>query len=251
MKTVTYTKSAGKFMIKANEFQAVAQAVSKEETRYYLNGVFIEATQDGIQLAATNGHILLSAKGSNGSFGGADTEPLSVTGLIIKMDTASKSFKTRIADNYDRWMYCDLTNWTAEFLAIEGEPKEGQSYQRVGIEQFDIIDGTFPDWRRVVPETPSDYVKTALKTDIDSCVNTNDPNCEEMKRMVDSLKTHIVIGFDAELILTMSKAHKIMVQDNRAKGMEFMCEDSGSGTLVRFSNAPNLQGVIMPMRVNI
>ena len=48
-------------------FAAVRHAQAKEETRYYLNGVFVTPMDSGgVLMVATNGHILLKARDKNG-----------------------------------------------------------------------------------------------------------------------------------------------------------------------------------------
>jgi len=50
-----------KTTLKIDHLKAVFNAVSTEETRYYLCGVQVEINAKGTTLVATNGHMLLAA----------------------------------------------------------------------------------------------------------------------------------------------------------------------------------------------
>jgi hypothetical protein len=54
--------------VSANYFKAASLCVSKEETRYYLNGVFVEpCAAGGVTLTATDGHRLISIYDQSGT----------------------------------------------------------------------------------------------------------------------------------------------------------------------------------------
>ena len=58
--------------VNADLFKLVHAAISKEETRYYLNGVFIEPHPvGGAVLVATDGHRMLVAHDEKGEVSGS------------------------------------------------------------------------------------------------------------------------------------------------------------------------------------
>jgi hypothetical protein len=111
--------------------KAVDLAASREATRYYLNGVNLEFGSQGIIATATNGHILLCIRVSeqpcNKSFS------LIVPSEAIKPMMVNKYTTEELLKLYQK----DETTWQAE--------------SSEGIWRIKPIDGTFPDWRRVVP----------------------------------------------------------------------------------------------------
>jgi DNA polymerase-3 subunit beta len=112
----------------------VAFAQSTEDARYYLNGVHLEAQAGGLFLAATQGHLLASARIE------APEGSTEISSAIIPRDAVAQ-----------------LQALLAE---VEGELEVAVSQGKQIRVSFDetaltskLIDGNFPDWRRVVPQS--------------------------------------------------------------------------------------------------
>ena len=122
--------------LKPELFAAAARFISTEETRYHLQGVFIEpAPAGGIIMVATDGHRF---------FAGFDPEGETDGSYIIAPT------KIKMAAP---WFKCQ---GNAAVAVFEGGETARLTAPGVGIiEQAKIIDGTFPDWRRVIPRAPS------------------------------------------------------------------------------------------------
>ncbi|MEO1110553.1 MAG: hypothetical protein AAFX90_21830 [Pseudomonadota bacterium] len=111
---------------------AVQGAISTEETRYYLNGVcFSKNTEGRDVLVATDGHRLLAHDFNHGQDGDLILPKVALPALFL------------------------LPEPTAIFAS-----GSRMSFQYPGGElRSKLIDGTFPDWKRVVPthsdDTPS------------------------------------------------------------------------------------------------
>ena len=121
-----------KTTLKINHLKAVFNAAPTEESRYYLCGVQVEITAKGTTLVATNGHMLLAAHDAHAETSRLD-EPVS---LIIPADIV-KGFKPARGQTM-----------------VELSTEDGKTW-RLGNTLFQPVDGTFPNWRRVVPkETP-------------------------------------------------------------------------------------------------
>lgn len=109
---------------------AVSLAVSNEETRYYLNGIYF----DGNCAVATDGHILTCADGVTGIGDDSLIVPVSK-----KLATACKH-KAAWKAIYD-----------GELWTVYDHMRHGDCAIR-HIESAQAIDATYPDWRRVVPQ---------------------------------------------------------------------------------------------------
>jgi DNA polymerase-3 subunit beta len=141
-----------KVSINLNTLKSVAHAVGKEETRYYLMGVQLEAGKDGFTMVATNGHMLLCAFQPYGELAPQDHMP----SVIIP---ASLIAKLKVKRNADAWAELTVNGLDLSF-DYRGETFGGKA-----------IDATFPDWRRIVPGTVSgetaqfngDYIATLQK----------------------------------------------------------------------------------------
>ena len=129
------TMDAGTF---ENEFEAdlaelfapVKFAMSNEETRYYLNGVFLHTVDGALTAVATDGHRLSSNTGAEGfDFDGVIVPRKAVdTMLAGKVQVALSRTKIRITSG-DTVMTSKL------------------------------IDGTFPDYRRIIPSANANIVR--------------------------------------------------------------------------------------------
>ena len=108
--------------------KAAVLFTSKEETRFYLKGVSIQATLATIKVAATDGHRLFVARVNQEE----NTEAFSI---IIPGDTivtATKGAKYPLALS-----------------------KLSENQWRLGDTIFTPIDGTFPEYSRIVPTSVS------------------------------------------------------------------------------------------------
>lgn len=117
-------------------------AVSKEETRYYLKGVFIDAR--GF-IAATNGHIAFAAR-CNDAFKLQNVKPDAVShalpGLIVP-DTALRQ-ANKAAGRAKGLCYVIERDANGLWSILYGAARV----------HFEPVDGSFPDWTRIVPTAP-------------------------------------------------------------------------------------------------
>ena len=67
-------------------------------------------------------------------------------GFILSCDATDKAFKAK-ASGDDLWVYGDIETGILQFVINHGK---GGVMCRVGVLEFTVIDGTYPDWRRVV-----------------------------------------------------------------------------------------------------
>jgi len=120
--------------ISAQAISRAAYAMSTDRVRYYLCGVHVEALPDGGAVAvATDGHILIAARDVKGDVG----EP-----CTLRLDPGTLK-ALRVERNIGE-----------RFLTMSdaGELRVTQGDVVEHIQPGDArIDGTFPDWRRVLP----------------------------------------------------------------------------------------------------
>lgn len=103
-------------------------AVSTEETRYYLNGVFFQCHTAGVRAVATDGHRLALCERSkeNLSFPAA-LLPRKTVGELLKLMDSAQIVNVAISTSKVRFRIGDVTLLSK------------------------LIDGTFPDYERVIP----------------------------------------------------------------------------------------------------
>ncbi len=236
----------------------VSFAISTEETRYYLNGIYFHAFDapgqaSMLRLVATDGHRLSMASiaapaGSSG-----------MHGVIIPRKAVTEI--ERLAGEGDG---ADIEiEVSAHKMAIAAG----------GTRIFTkLIDGTFPDYGRVIPQggpitarmaaselaaavdrvgTVSSEKGRAIKCDFAAdtlTVSVANPDAGDASDEVSATisgegEAGITIGFNGHYVLDMLAAMK-------AKGpVEFTLTDPGSPAVVREVEGPDALCVLMPMRV--
>lgn len=122
----------------------VVHAQSREETRYYLNGVFLQRRDDGLRLTATDGHRLATAR-----LEAEGDAPAQMPGIILP-----------------RLAIADLQAFTGEadgLLFFELSATRCKvSFDRI-VYTTKLVDGTFPDYDRVIPTSGEIGVLAARK----------------------------------------------------------------------------------------
>ncbi|KQS95367.1 DNA polymerase III subunit beta [Rhizobium sp. Leaf386] len=123
-----------------NALDGTLDAVSTEETRYYLNGVFIHSHNGRLRFAATDGHRLYIQDTD------VRTGKLEVSGIL---PTEGVKFVAALLDGHASSVPAEveLSGSIAVFV-----------FRDVAV-SMKLIDGSFPDYQRVIPAEPD---KTAM-----------------------------------------------------------------------------------------
>lgn len=241
--------SAMKGLIEKTQF-----AISTEETRYYLNGIYIHATesegQPVLRAVATDGHRLARVE-----------EPLpegaaGMPGVIIPRKTVNEIRKLAEESHDPVEIKLSDTKIRFAFGSVHLTSK--------------LIDGTFPEYDRVIPRgndkiltvdkkafaeavarvaaissERSRPVKLSLKADsLTLTASSPDQGQAEEELDGDSISysgTGIEIGFQARYLSDIT--------DQIAEKVEFRFADGSAPTVVVDAAKPEALYVLMPMRV--
>ena len=227
-------------------------AISTEETRYYLNGVYMHvATGDAGQVlrcVATDGHRLarIDAPLPEGADG--------MAGVIVPRKTVNELRK--LLDNDETTIAVSVSETKVRFATPEITLTSK------------VIDGTFPDYTRVIPQgntrkmevdaaefaravdrvaTVSSERSRAVKLSLDEdrlilSVNAPDSGAAEEELGVAYSDEKLEIGFNAKYLL------EIAGQVDRENAV-FLFNSSGDPTLMREGDDTSAVYVVMPMRV--
>lgn len=227
-------------------------AISTEETRYYLNGVYMHVAQGDagavLRCVATDGHRLarIDAVLPEGAAG--------TPGVIVPRKTVNELRK--LLDDDD-----------ADIAVSVSETKVRFATPRITLTSK-VIDGTFPDYTRVIPTgntrrlevdaaefakavdrvaTVSSERSRAVKLSLDEdrlvlSVNAPDAGAAEEELAVAYADERLEIGFNAKYLL------EIASQVDRENAV-FLFNSSGDPTLMREGNDTSAVYVVMPMRV--
>lgn len=118
--------------------------MAKDDIRYYLKGMYFEkAPQGGIYIVATDGHMMTVIHDAKGDIAGADNCILKITPAMVAACKAVGSSHAMpsmmIAHGKRLSVACDFGQ----------EQTSGETYVQAG---DGIIEGKFPDYRRVIPD---------------------------------------------------------------------------------------------------
>lgn len=248
--THTFSIPAGtlKDLIERTQF-----AISNEETRYYLNGIFIHTIDSGdgivMRAVATDGHRLarVEAEAPSGAAG--------MPGIIVPRKTVAEVLK--LLDGVEGDVAVELSDTKIRFT-LGGVVLLSK-----------LIEGSFPDYERVTPknndkllrvdrdslskavdrvstiasERGGKAVKLALSENLLELSVTNpDHGTANEELAVEFDVEAFEIGFNARYLLEI-------ISQIRTENALFLFNDSGSPTLVREDTETQAQFVLMPMRV--
>jgi DNA polymerase-3 subunit beta len=231
-------------------------AISTEETRYYLNGIYLHATKNDevpvIRVVATDGHRLARVEMvmPEGAAG--------MPGIIVPRKTVIELRK--LVDESEEEIQVSLSETKIRFATGEAALTSK------------LIDGTFPDYDRVIPSNNDkilevkckefaeavDRVSTisteksrAVKLSIipganggSLAVSATSPENGTAVEEIDAtyLAEPIEIGFNSRYLLDITAQID-------GEGAQFAMSDSASPTIVRDRADPSALYVLMPMRV--
>ena len=223
-------------------------AISSEETRYYLMGIFLHVADDQLKAAATDGHRL--ARVVIGKPDGADGMP----DVIVPRKCVAELRK--------------LLEEVEGTVEISLSPTKIRFGLGSAVLTSKLIDGTFPDYNRVIPTANDKLLKLDPKT-FASGVDRVSPIASEKTRAVkmsldrdkvtlsvtspesgtateelpaDYGSDTLEIGFNARYLLDI-------LGEIEGDTVEVHLADAAAPTLLRENDKSNALYVLMPMRV--
>ena len=227
-------------------------AISTEETRYYLNGIYLHAAESGdlqvLRAVATDGHRLARYEMPmpNAATG--------MPGVIVPRKTVNELRK--LIEDSDGDVDVALSETRIRFSF-------GSS-----VLTSKLIDGTFPDYERVIP-ADNDKVLDINCRDFAEAVDRVSTISTEKSRAVKMLvegealtlsasspesgsaEESIVIGYDGPAIEIGFNSRYLLdvAQQIGGEKVEIFLKDAASPTVMRESTDPSALYVLMPMRV--
>lgn len=227
-------------------------AISTEETRYYLNGIYLHMAEAGkkpvLRAVATDGHRLAQVELAAPE--GASGMP----GIIIPRKTVGEV--QRLVEDLDGEIKIELSATKIRFTigAVVLTSK--------------LIDGTFPDYARVIP-VGNDKQLEVEKRDFEQAVDRVSTVASERGRAVKlslsggklvlsvinpdsgSATEEIEVGYDADPLDIGFNSRYLLDIAAQIEGDTAVLKlaDPGSPTLIQDKDAKGALYVLMPMRV--
>ncbi|MBE7210162.1 MAG: DNA polymerase III subunit beta [Gluconacetobacter diazotrophicus] len=247
-----------RFRIKAGVLRGLIDrsrfAISTEETRYYLNGIFLHVaggeTGPMLRAVATDGHRLARVETELPE--GAAEMP----GVIVPRKTVAELRK--LLDEGADEIEVSLSDTRIQFV--------------VGTVTLTskLIDGTFPEYERVIPRDNDKILRVGKKDFSDAVARVSAISQERSRPVKLSLGRHLLtlsaaspdqgtakeeldegrVEYDASPIEIGFQARYLNdITDQIDKDVEFAFSDSAAPTVVRDVDSPSALYVLMPMRV--
>ena len=223
-------------------------AISSEETRYYLMGIFLHVADDQLKAAATDGHRL--ARITLPKPDGADGMP----DVIVPRKCVTELRKL-----------LDELEGTVEISLSATKVRFGLGS---AVLTSKLIDGTFPDYNRVIPTGNDKLLKLDPKTfaaGVDRVSTIASEKTRAVKMAVDRDKVTLSVtspenGLAVEEIPADYSSDGIEIGFNARYLMDILSEidgdtvevhlaDAAAPTLLRENDKANALYVLMPMRV--
>jgi DNA polymerase III subunit beta len=223
-------------------------AISTEETRYYLMGIFLHIADDQLKAAATDGHRL--ARVTVAKPDGADGMP----DVIVPRKCVAELRKL-----------LDEVEGTAEVSLSATKIRFGLGS---AVLTSKLIDGTFPDYNRVIPTANDKLLKLDPKSfaaGVDRVSTIASEKTRAVKMMVDRDKVTLAVtspesGTATEELAADYGADNIEIGFNARYLLDILGEidgdtvevhlaDAAAPTLLRENDKSPALYVLMPMRV--
>lgn len=219
-------------------FSKTRHAISNEETRYYLNGIYLHSVQSeegipSLRAIATDGHRLARAQCILPE--GADEMP----GIIIPKKTIGEVIK--LLDDYSGEILVGLSQNKIVF--------------NIGTSTLSskLIDGKFPDYERVIPKNNDKYLEVErdnLTRSIDLVISVSNDKTRAVKFNIEPSK--LTISATSELNGNASGVQEIEAKYDSADKVtigfnsKYVLDSLGAidGNTVKLSLSGNLGAVI-------
>ena len=245
-----------RFTLSAGDLRGIVDrtrfAISTEETRYYLNGIYLHAAnRDGVDVlraVATDGHRLASVEVP------LPDSAAGMPGVIVPRKTVGEVRK--------------LIEETTDDVAIAlSETKIRFSFDD-GVLTSKLIDGTFPDYERVIP-ADNDKVMEVDRRSFADAVDRVSAISSEKSRSVKlalgagnlvlsasspesgSATEELEVAYDSDAMEIGFNARYLLdiTQQIEGDSAQFVMADAASPTIVREVGDASALYVLMPMRV--
>ena len=223
-------------------------AISSEETRYYLMGIFLHVADEKLKAAATDGHRL--ARVTVGKPDGADGMP----DVIVPRKAVAELYR--------------LLEELEGTVEISLSPTKVRFGLGSAVLTSKLIDGTFPDYNRVIPTANDKLLKLDPKSfsaGVDRVSTIASEKTRAVKMSVDRDKVTLSVtspenGIATEEVPADYGADGLEIGFNARYLLDILSEidgdtvevhlaDAAAPTLLRENDKSNALYVLMPMRV--
>lgn len=250
---IDLTQAELSLRITQKQFKSLIQhcsfAMANQDVRFYLNGMLFDLAPDCLRLVATDGHRL-STCALEGQFG-----DFAATQAIIPRKAITEMAKLLVDQDEEIQLSLAKNYLTVQFLDTVFTCK--------------LIDGRYPDYRRVIPQSNDVFVQTdreLLRSILQRAAILSNERFKGVRMVLDQnlmtvhaqnseqdeSKEDMVIEFNAERIEVGFNVSYLLdvIQSVKDDSITLSLKDSSSSCLVSDQQDElSCQHVIMPMRL--
>ncbi len=261
---------SGKLAIEADDLARLIDktrfAISTEETRYYLNGLYVHTVTEGgetkLRCVATDGHRLALAEmpAPEGAAG--------LPGVIVPRKTINEA--RRLLDDAGEMVELQISSAKVRLqFAAGGKPGGDEDEPRRGAALTSkVIDGAFPDYVRVIPRDNHRIVRLDAKMFANAVDRVATISAEKSRSVKLAIETgrltltvrnmeagqaveEVEIDYEGEAFEIGFNARYLLDVCGQIGGeeMEMRFADPSSPTLVLDPGDAGVRYVLMPLRV--
>lgn len=206
--------------VQAKYIAMLAPFVSTDVCRFYLNAIYIAPLDEGVVMVATDGHRMGIVRDKTGT---ADKPWICPVPRLIAAACMPKRNKGK--DNAPQ-----LCHFVGSVAYVTNRVWEGANPDIIGENHLAIaassaIDGTYPQWQKVVPKET------------------------ELDRKGKELLPLIPFNFNAAYLATYQTVAKAAGVDKAM--VSIVVRDKASPALVFVSGIPEFIGIILPVRIDV
>jgi DNA polymerase-3 subunit beta len=239
-------------------------AISTEETRYYLNGIFLHVSDEEeplLKAAATDGHRLARfiLPRPEGAAGMPD---------VIVPRKAVGELRKLLEDEIDKTIEINLSTSKIQFKFPDDHPYSDADKKYRLVLTSKLIDGTFPDYGRVIPTANDKLLKInpkELYSAVDRVATIATEKTRAVKIGLENDRVTLTVispdnGMAAEELSAEYRAEALEIGFNATYLKDILAQIDGdtveihlatasAPTLIRAHEASPALYVLMPMRV--
>lgn len=244
-------------------------AMAIQDVRYYLTGMLFELKDNLLATVATDGHRLALARTVIGGVDGITLDAILPRKAVLELQRLIGELK-RLMPNHDNQITLNVGREFLQVILPFGEIDKDGNIQNPTVVSFTarLIDGKFPDYRRVIPASTTR--RALIKQDelshvlrrvailsneksrgvVFNFVNDTDLEIQATNAERDEANEQISVKYQGEpLEISFNVAYLLDVLDVLGGEVELNMTQANGSVLIKQQGDVQHEYVIMPMRI--
>ena len=244
-------------------------AMAIQDVRYYLTGMLFELKDNLLSTVATDGHRLALARTAIGGVDGITLDAILPRKAVLELQRLIGELK-RLMPSHDNQITLNVGREFLQVILPFGEIDKDGNIQNPTVVSFTarLIDGKFPDYRRVIPVSTTRHAlikqdelshvlrRVAILSNeksrgvVFNFVNDSDLEIQATNAERDEANEQILVKYQGEpLEISFNVAYLLDVLDVLGGEVELNMTQANGSVLIKQQGDVQHEYVIMPMRI--